>query len=47
MSRPGPLASTRVGVVVERRKAKSPWVDYVWRPIAALPGTPEDRKSVV
>ena len=41
MSRPGPLASTRVGVVVERRKAKSPWVDYVWRPIAALPGTPD------
>jgi hypothetical protein len=27
--------------VVERRKAKSPWVDYVWRPIAALPGTPD------
>jgi hypothetical protein len=30
-----------VGVVVERRKAKSPWVDYVWRPIAALPGAPQ------
>jgi len=41
MSRPAPLATTRVGVVVERRKAKSPWVDYVWRPIAALPGTPD------
>ena len=41
MSRPAPLASTRVGVVVERRKAKSPWVDYVWRPIAALPGAPD------
>jgi hypothetical protein len=41
MSRPAPLAMTSVGVVVERRKAKSPWVDYVWRPIAALPGTPD------
>jgi hypothetical protein len=41
MSRPGPLARTIVGVVVERRKAKSAWVDYVWRPIAALPGVPD------
>jgi hypothetical protein len=41
MSPPGPLARTTIGVVVERRKAKSPWVDYVWRPIAALPGAPE------
>ncbi len=40
MSRPAPLASTVVGVVVERRKAKSPWVDHVWRPVAALPGAP-------
>jgi hypothetical protein len=41
MSRPPPLASTVVGVVVERRKAKSQWVDHVWRPVAALPGVPE------
>ena len=41
MSRPAPLATAIVGVVVERRKAKSPWVDYVWRPIAALPGAPD------
>jgi hypothetical protein len=40
VSRPGPLARTTVGVTVERRKAKSPWVDYVWRPVAALPGIP-------
>jgi hypothetical protein len=40
MSRPAPLATTSVGVVVERRKAKSPWVDFVWRPVAALPGAP-------
>jgi hypothetical protein len=41
MSRPAPLSSTSVGVVVERRKAKSPWVDYVWRPTTALPGAPD------
>ena len=41
MSRPAPLASMIVGVVVERRKAKSQWVDFVWRPVAALPGVPE------
>ena len=40
MSRPPPLASTVVGVVVERRKAKSPWVEHVWRPVTALPGVP-------
>jgi hypothetical protein len=40
MSRPEPLARTTVGLVVERRKAQSPWVDFVWRPIAALPGAP-------
>ncbi len=40
MSRPQPLARTTVGLVVERRKAKSPWVDFVWRPVAALPGAP-------
>ncbi len=27
--------------MVERRKAKSQWVDVVWRPVAALPGLPE------
>jgi hypothetical protein len=41
VSRPAPLATAIVGVVVERRKAKSPWVDYVWRPLAALPGVPD------
>jgi hypothetical protein len=29
-----------VGVVVERHKATSPWVDYVWRPAAVLSGVP-------
>jgi uncharacterized protein DUF3305 len=35
-----PLARIPVGVVIERRKAKSQWVDHVWRPVAALPGLP-------
>jgi hypothetical protein len=30
----------QVGVVVERHKATSPWLDYVWRPAAVLPGVP-------
>jgi hypothetical protein len=30
-----------VGVVIERRKAASPWTDYNWRPVAVLPGRPE------
>ena len=29
-----------VGVVVERHKATSPWLDFVWRPVSVLPGTP-------
>jgi hypothetical protein len=29
-----------VGVVVERRKAKSAWADVLWRPISVLAGTP-------
>jgi Protein of unknown function (DUF3305) len=36
-----PLARIPLGVVVERRRAKSPWVDFVWRPVAVLPGKPE------
>jgi Protein of unknown function (DUF3305) len=30
-----------VGVVIERRKADSPWIDFTWRPLAALPGEPD------
>jgi hypothetical protein len=36
-----PLIRIPVGVVVERRKAKSPWVDFVWTPVAILPGLPD------
>ena len=35
------LARIRVGVVVERRKAKSPWVDFLYRPMSVLEGVPE------
>lgn len=34
------LVRIPVGVVVARRKAASPWIDYTWRPIAVLPGVP-------
>lgn len=40
MSRTPPLVRISVGVVIERRKAKSPWVDFIWRPVAVLPGVP-------
>ena len=35
-----PSLSITVGVVVERRKADSPWVDFIWRGIAVLPDAP-------
>jgi hypothetical protein len=34
------LVSIPVGVVVERLKASSPWLDYVWRPSSVLEGIP-------
>jgi hypothetical protein len=30
-----------VGVVVERRRARSTWTDFIWRPVAILAGLPE------
>jgi hypothetical protein len=27
-------------VVVERRKARSPWLDFLWRPVSVFVGTP-------
>ena len=30
-----------VGVVVERRKAQSPWIDFVWKPATVLAGIPD------
>lgn len=36
-----PLLRIPVGVVVERRKAASPWIDCVWRGTCVLPDEPE------
>jgi Protein of unknown function (DUF3305) len=36
-----PLLRIPVGVVVERRKTDSPWIDFVWRGIGVLPDEPE------
>lgn len=35
-----PLQTIPVGVVIERRKAVSTWVDYVWMPVEVLHGEP-------
>jgi hypothetical protein len=34
------LARIAVAVLVERRKAKSPWLDFIWQPVAVLAGNP-------
>ena len=34
------LLSFPVGVVVERHRATSPWLDFVWRPVSILTGVP-------
>jgi hypothetical protein len=34
------LARIEVGVLVERRKARSTWVDFVWRPASVFVGSP-------
>jgi Protein of unknown function (DUF3305) len=34
------LTRIHVGVVVERRKAKSAWADVLWRPVSVFVGTP-------
>lgn len=36
-----PLVRIPVGVVIERRKATSQWIDFVWRPIGVLPDEPD------
>lgn len=35
------LATIRVAVLVERRPAKSQWVDFIWQPVGVLTGQPE------
>ena len=32
--------TAEVGVIVERRVLKNPWVDHVWMPVTALSGAP-------
>ena len=34
------LVRIAVSVLVERRKATSPWIDFEWRPVGVLVGTP-------
>ena len=41
MSPVAPLLRIPVGVIVERRKARSAWADAVWRPIEVLLGLPD------
>jgi hypothetical protein len=41
VSRSAPDHRIPVGVVVERRKATSPWIEFVWRAVAVLPGVPD------
>jgi hypothetical protein len=36
-----PLATIPVGVIVERRKAASPWIDFTWRAVSVLVGEPD------
>ncbi len=33
-----PLKTIPIGVVIERVKADSPWADYLWKPVEAIPG---------
>jgi hypothetical protein len=36
-----PIRHIPVGVVVERRKAISPWAEFLWHPVAVLAGLPD------
>ena len=36
-----PLVRLPVGVVVERRRSASPWIEHVWRAVAVLAGVPQ------
>ena len=41
MSAVVPLAIIPVGVVVERSRSASPWLDFHWRPVRVLVGVPD------
>ena len=36
-----PRTKIPVGVVVERAKSESQWIDYLWRPVTVLAGEPD------
>ena len=36
-----PLTTIPVGVVVERRKAQSTWIEFTWRVVSVLAGRPD------
>jgi len=36
-----PLSHIPVGVVIERRRTKSEWLDVIWLPVAVLSGLPD------
>jgi hypothetical protein len=36
-----PLDRMTVGVIVERSKSDSQWIDHLWRPVSVLGGVPE------
>jgi hypothetical protein len=46
-SRSTALARIPVGVVVERRKAESAWLNFLYRPVAVLAGVPAAAPSTV
>ena len=39
MSDVAALARITVGVVVEQRRARNPWIDFTWEPVMVLPGS--------
>jgi Protein of unknown function (DUF3305) len=41
VSGPPALLKIAVGVIVERRKARSPWIDFTWKPVSVLAGLPD------
>ncbi|MCP3407345.1 DUF3305 domain-containing protein [Bradyrhizobium sp. CCGB01] len=43
MSAALPIVRIPVGIVVERRRAESPWVDFIWRSTAVLPDEPDTK----
>ena len=40
MSIIAPAKTITVGIVAERSKGGSPWIDYLWRPVSAFSGAP-------